>query len=113
MDFNQEQLTNNSIVSYNNSSINLQLKTLNIPCFVSNKTAKSIDFSIINAQNISQLLNCEDIELLIIGSNKNIDIKSQIALNSIINCEFVKPQSAIGIFNLSLADNRNVGIILQ
>ncbi len=101
MEFNEQEHNHNSIVSANNSQVELAHTTLKIPCFISTNyctEVKIYKLNEIDKISLFPLSNQDDIDLLIIGTGKYpqfLSPKQQVAIKQMgINTESMNSESA-------------------
>ena len=119
MEFNQQEVNQNSIVSVDVSQVKLAHTTLKIPCFISPNYCVEIEISALNQLDklsLFPLSSQDDINLLIIGtanSGQFLHPTQQIAIQQMgIGVESMNRESACRSFNLLLSDARLVGLLL-
>ncbi len=119
MELSLEKPKNNSIIAID-EKVKLKDKTLEIPCYITNEIYLTENipnkFEDITFKLIDELITKDKITILIIGTGekqKFLDPKLQVELSNIgIAVEVMKNASAVYSFNILLAENRNVGLIL-
>ncbi len=119
MEFNQQDNSQNSIISIENNLVqlnNIQLKT---PCFISKNFSTEVEItniSDINKATLFPLTSQDDVDILIIGTGKLprfLTGKQQVDIQQMgVNTESMNSESACRSFNLLLSDVRNVGLLL-
>ena len=119
MEFTQQNTNQNTVISFDDSSITLAHSKLTSPCFISSNESKEIaavKISAINNEFLFPLLSKESIDLLIIGTGKSpifLTPKQQISLSEIgLGVECMNNTSACSSFNLLLSDLRKVGLLI-
>lgn len=119
MEFSQQDNNQNSVISFENNTIQLSHQQLKIPCFISKNFATEIEFSHItdiNKQSLFPLISHDEIDLLIIGtgqSPKFLTGQQQVVIQQMsIGSESMNSDSACRSFNLLLSDARNAGLLL-
>ena len=119
MEFAEQSANQNTVISFDESSITLSHIQLNIPCFISSN--KSVEVSISSIEEISKetlfpFLSHESLELLIIGTGKHskfLSPKQQVSLSELgLSVESMNNASACSSFNLLLSDQRPVGLLI-
>ncbi|MDG2394909.1 Mth938-like domain-containing protein [Candidatus Thioglobus sp.] len=119
MEFNQQDNNQNSIISIENSLVqlnNIQLKT---PCFISKSFSTEVEITNIadiNKAALFPLTSQDDVDILIIGTGKLprfLTGKQQVDIQQMgVNTESMNSESACRSFNLLLSDVRNVALLL-
>ena len=119
MEFNQQEASQNSIISIDNSQVNLSHTTLKTPCFISPTHYQEIELSSIDQIDKTQLfpLSVKDnIDLLIIGTGAQptfLSPQQYIMFQQMgVGVECMTNESASRSFNLLLSDARLVGLLL-
>lgn len=119
MEFNQQEVRQNSIISVDNSAIKLAHTLLKTPCFISTNyhtETKINDLSLLDKPTLFPLSNQDNINVLIIGTGSNAQFlspKQQIDIQQMgIGVETMNTKSACRSFNLLLSDMRLVGLLL-
>ena len=119
MEFNQQNDSNNSIVSIDNDIVILSHATVLIPCFISSNhhtITSGLTLEKLNKITLFPLSSKDDIDLLIIGTGKTgkfLNPQLQIAIQQMgIGVESMSNKSACRSFNLLLSDARLVGLLL-
>jgi len=119
MEFTEQKANQNTVISIDESSINLSHIRLKIPCFISSKKAEEVPISSveeITKENLFPFLSQESLELLIIGTGKYsifLSPKQQVSLSEVgIGVECMNNVSACNSFNLLLSDQRPAGLLI-
>lgn len=119
MEFNQQEANQNSIVSIDNSQVNLSHATLKTPCFISPTYHQEIEALSIDQLDKALLfpLSVKDnIDLLIIGTGAQptfLSPQQQLLFQQMgMGVECMTNESASRSFNLLLSDARLVGVLL-
>lgn len=119
MEFNQQEASQNSIVSVDNSQVNLSHNVLTTPCFISpsyHQEIKSLSIAQIDKAQLFPLTVKDNIDLLIIGTGAQpafLSPQQQIIFQQMgIGVECMTSESAARSFNLLLSDARLVGLLL-
>lgn len=119
MEFNQQESSQNSIVSVDVSTIKLAHTTLRTPCFISPNYCSEIEINQLNQLDkisLFPLSSKDNINLLIVGtgnSSQFLHPKQQVAIQQMgIGVESMNNESACRSFNLLLSDARLVGLLL-
>jgi uncharacterized protein len=119
MEFTQQNANQNTIISFDDSTITLSHLKLSLPCFISSNESKELlatKITQIDKEFLFPLLSKESIDLLIIGTGKSpifLSPKQQISLSEIaLGVECMNNTSACSSFNLLLGDLRKVGLLI-
>lgn len=119
MEFNQQDNSQNSIISVSDKKIVLSHTTLSVPCFISTNHCTIIpDITLeqLNKTLLFPLSYKDDIDILIVGTGaigRFLDPKQQVAIQQMgIGVESMATASACRSFNLLLSDVRRVGLLL-
>jgi uncharacterized protein len=119
MEFTQQDVNHNSIVSFDSSAILLTHGQLKTPCFISPKNSQQLSIQSlaeIDKKLLFQLTCQEPLDLLIIGTGEKVIFlspKQQVSLGEFgLGVECMNNTSACSSFNLLLSDARAVGLIV-
>ncbi len=119
MEFNQQQASQNSIISVDSVGVKLTHAILKTPCFISPNYHTEIEInelSQLDKLTLFPLSNQDNIDILIIGTGDTMQFlhpKQQVAIQKMgIGVECMNRESACRSFNLLLSDVRLVGLLL-
>ena len=119
MEFTQQNANQNTVVSYDDSTITLSHSKLSLPCFISSNVSRelpAIKITDVDKEFLFPLLLKESIDLLIIGTGSSpifLSPKQQMSLLEIsLSVECMNNTSAYSSFNLLLGDLRKVGLLI-
>ena len=119
MEFNQQEASQNSIISVNATAVKLAHSTLKIPCFISpnyHTQIETVSLSALDKLKLFPLTTKDNIDLLIIGTGNTTQFlqpKQHIDIQQMgLGVETMNGESACRSFNLLLADARLVGLLL-
>ncbi len=119
MEFNEQDTSQNSIISLNDSSLKLAHLTLKIPCFVSPNYHTELgvfELEKIDKTTIFPLITPDEVSLVLIGTgavSQFLPPKQLIAFAQLkIGVESMNSAAACRSFNLLLSERRSVGLWL-
>lgn len=119
MEFNEQSLDSNSILSLEDGQITLSRGQLKTPCFVSKSHVQAVELSTldqIDKSLVFELCHKDEVNLLLIGTGEQaqfLSAQQQLLIQQMgIGVESMKNDSACRSFNLLLSDARSVGVLL-